>query len=73
MQTGSPGSSLASCPPIGNLCVALRAHLRGTSYRTFITFITDMTLRVAAGDCYFYPDVIVTCSDDGLSFWKLKT
>ena len=70
MQTGSPGSSLASCPPTGNLCVALRADLRGTSYRTFIT---DMTLRVAAGDCYFYPDVIVTCSDDGLSFWKLKT
>ena len=43
----------------GNVCVARRAHLRGTSCRTFIT---DMTLREEAADCYFYPDVIVTCS-----------
>ena len=43
----------------GNIYVALRAHLRGTSCRTFIT---DMTLRVAAADCYLCPDVIVTCS-----------
>ena len=43
----------------GNVYVALRAHLRGTSCRTFIT---DMKLRVEAADCYFYPDVIVTCS-----------
>ena len=42
----------------GNIYVVLRAHLRDTSRRTFIT---DMTLRVAA-DCYFYPDVMVTCS-----------
>ena len=54
----------------GSVWVALRAHLRGTSCRTFIT---DMNLRVEAADCFFYPDVIVTCSDDRFSFWKLKT
>ncbi len=43
----------------GNVYVALRAHLRGTPCRTFIT---DMKLRVEAADCYFYPDVMVTCS-----------
>ena len=34
----------------GNVYVALRAHLRGTPCRTFIT---DMKLRVEAADCYF--------------------
>ena len=44
----------------GNVYVALRAHLRGTPCRTFIT---DMKLRVEAVDAYFYPGVMVTCSD----------
>lgn len=43
----------------GNAYVALRAHLRGGPCRTFIT---DMKLRVEAADCFFYPDVMVTCS-----------
>lgn len=43
----------------GNLYLALRAHLRGTPCRTFIS---DMKLRVEAADCFFYPDVVVTCS-----------
>ena len=43
----------------GNVYVALRAHLRGSPCRTFIT---DMKLRVEAADAYFYPDVMVTCS-----------
>ena len=41
----------------GNVYVALRAHLRGTPCRTFIT---DMKLRVEAANCFFYPDVMVT-------------
>lgn len=43
----------------GNVYVALRTHLRGTPCRTFMI---DMKLRVEAADCYFYPDVMVTCS-----------
>jgi Uma2 family endonuclease len=39
---------------------ALRQHLAGTPCRTFIT---DMKRRVEAVDAYFYPDVMVTCSD----------
>ena len=42
-----------------NVYTALRTHLRGTPCRTFIT---DMKLRVEAANCYFYPDVMVTCS-----------
>lgn len=43
----------------GNLYIALRQHLRGTPCRVFAS---DVKLRVAAADCFFYPDVMVTCS-----------
>ncbi len=43
----------------GNLYIALRAHLKGTPCHTAMG---DMKLRVDAADCYFYPDVMVTCS-----------
>ena len=43
----------------GNIYVALRNHLRGSPCRTFIV---DMKLRVEPADCFFYPDVMVTCS-----------
>jgi Uma2 family endonuclease len=43
----------------GNIYLALRTHLRGTPCRTFFA---DVKLRVEAADCYFYPDVMVTCS-----------
>ncbi len=43
-----------------NLAMALRAHLRGTPCRTFMV---DVKLRVEAADCFFYPDVMVTCSE----------
>ena len=43
----------------GNLYVALRAHLRGSPCRAYQS---DVKLRVDAADCYFYPDVMVTCS-----------
>ncbi len=43
----------------GNLYVALRQHLRGTPCRVFAN---DVKLRVEAADCYFYPDLMVTCS-----------
>ena len=43
-----------------NVAMALRQHLSGSRCRTYIT---DMRLHVAAADAYFYPDVMVTCSD----------
>lgn len=42
-----------------NLVMALRQHLRGTPCRVYAS---DVKLRVEAADCYFYPDVMVTCS-----------
>ena len=43
-----------------NLALALRQHLRGTPCRVFAN---DVKLRVDAADCFFYPDLMVTCSD----------
>lgn len=43
----------------GNLLTALRVHLRGTPCRVLGT---DMKLRIEAADCYYYPDLMVTCS-----------
>lgn len=42
----------------GNVFAMLKAHLRGTPCRTYIS---DMKLQVAAANAYFYPDVFVTC------------
>jgi len=41
-----------------NAAMALRQHLAGTPCRTFMA---DM--KVQAHDAYFYPDVLVTCSE----------
>lgn len=43
-----------------NMAMALRQHLAGTPCRTFIA---DMKVQAREGDNYFYPDVVVTCSD----------
>ena len=43
----------------GNLYMALRQHLRGTPCRVYGS---DVKLHVEAADCFFYPDVMVTCS-----------
>jgi len=42
-----------------NLAVALRQHLSGSPCRVYMA---DVKLRVEAADCYFYPDLMVTCS-----------
>lgn len=39
--------------------MALRQHLRGSPCRVYPS---NVKLRVEAADCYFYPDVMVTCS-----------
>ena len=41
-----------------NVAMALRQHLSGSPCRTFMS---DMKLQVATS--FFYPDVLVTCSD----------
>ena len=43
-----------------NLAFALRQHLGGSGCRTYMS---DMRLHVAAANSYFYPDVLVTCSE----------
>ncbi|MBK7003185.1 MAG: Uma2 family endonuclease [Rhodoferax sp.] len=42
-----------------NVAFALRQHLSGGACRTYMS---DMRLHVASANCYFYPDVLVTCS-----------
>ena len=44
----------------GNLFALLRDHLRGGRCRVFFT---DMKLRVESANCFFYPDVFVTCDE----------
>jgi Uma2 family endonuclease len=44
----------------GNLYMALRQHLSGTPCRTYMA---DMKVAAADGRSYFYPDVLVTCSE----------
>ena len=41
-----------------NMGATLREHLRGSPC---LPFISDMKLRVASADAFFYPDVMVTC------------
>jgi len=43
-----------------NMAFALRQHLAGTPCRTFMA---DMKVRPAGKSNFFYPDVIVTCSE----------
>lgn len=44
---------------VGNAYMALRQHLRGSPCRTYMV---DMKVHVEAANCYFYPDVLVSCS-----------
>lgn len=42
-----------------NLATLLRAHVRGSPCRVYIS---DMKVRVDSADSFFYPDVFVTCN-----------
>lgn len=44
----------------GNFYMALRQHLAGTRCRTYMA---DMKVHAAASNSFFYPDVVVTCSE----------
>lgn len=52
-----------------NLLVKLRQHLRGTPCRVYAS---DVKLRVEAADCFFYPDLMVTCSAADLASRSFK-
>jgi Uma2 family endonuclease len=43
-----------------NAAMALRQHLNGTPCRVFVS---DVKLQVEAANCFFYPDVFVTCGE----------
>ena len=55
------GADKAHVTLTGNVYTALRQHLRGSPCRTYML---DTKLRVEAANCYFYPDVLVTCSKE---------
>jgi Uma2 family endonuclease len=42
-----------------NLATLLRNHLRGSGCRVYIA---DMKARIEAHNCFYYPDVMVTCN-----------
>lgn len=42
----------------GNLFALLRSHTRGSGCRVYIA---DMKARIEARNCFYYPDVMVTC------------
>lgn len=48
----------------GNCFALLKAHLRGSSCRAYLS---DMQLEVAAADAVFYPDVFVSCDPADLA------
>ncbi|EKV03788.1 hypothetical protein Lepto7375DRAFT_6102 [Leptolyngbya sp. PCC 7375] len=52
------GASDSHVTIAGNLFAALRAHIRGTGCRLYIS---DMKANVEARNRFFYPDVMVTC------------
>lgn len=52
------GGSLRHNIIAGNLFALLRAHLRGTPCRVFMS---DAKLHVAQQHAYYYPDVMVAC------------
>ena len=53
-----------------NLALALRAHLNGTPCRIYVN---DVKLRVDAANCYFYPDVMVTCGAQDAAQPRIKS
>jgi Uma2 family endonuclease len=45
----------------GNAFALLKAHLRGSGCRAYIS---DMKVRVDADNAFYYPDVVVSCDAD---------
>jgi len=43
-----------------NIAILLRSHLRGSGCRVYIS---DMKARIESKNCFYYPDIIVTCEE----------
>jgi Uma2 family endonuclease len=54
-MTGSTEAHNVIC---GNLYAMLHQHLRGSGCRAFIN---DMKLMIEQANCFYYPDIMVTC------------
>ena len=52
------GASDAHVTIAGNLFALLRSHVRGSGCRVYIA---DMKARIESLNCFYYPDVMVTC------------
>lgn len=66
---GMAGASDAHVTISLNIGSILRNHLRGTGCRAYVS---DMRVNVVTRNCYYYPDVLVTCSpsDRELTHYK---
>ncbi len=54
------GASDAHVTITVNLAALLRSHVRGSGCRVYIA---DMKARIEARNCFYYPDVMVTCDE----------
>lgn len=52
------GATDAHVTITGNVFALLRSHLRGSGCRVYIS---DMKAQIEARNCFYYPDVMVTC------------
>ncbi|BAQ63988.1 Uma2 family endonuclease [Geminocystis sp. NIES-3709] len=64
-----PGASSAHVTIAGNMFFLLKSHLKGSNCRVYNA---DMKVRIDRLNVFYYPDVIVTCSeeDKGLNYYK---
>lgn len=63
------GASSAHVTIAGNIFFLLKSHLKGGKCRVYIS---DMKVRIDSQNVFYYPDVIVICSDEdkGFSYYK---
>ena len=54
------GASKAHVIISGNVLALLRNHLRGSGC---IPYMAEMKVRIESADCYYYPDVAVSCDE----------
>ncbi|APB32955.1 Uncharacterized protein conserved in cyanobacteria [Gloeomargarita lithophora Alchichica-D10] len=55
---GMAGANDAHVTITLNLAALLRSHIRGSGCRVYIT---DMQVRLEIPNCFYYPDIMVTC------------